>query len=98
MAQDEEQEFKRLHGIADKSCWNDENVDYDDPAKLDEAARRVKASLTSPEKKMTVEQWIRFNADKGEERLKAECERMVGIFETNGVRALRALEGIECAM
>jgi len=55
----------------------------------------VKGSLTSPEKKMTVEEWIAFNATKGEEKLRAECERLVGRFEGEGVRALRVLEGIE---
>ena len=52
--------------------------------------------LTSPEKKMSVEQWIMFNAQKAEERLKGECERLIGTFEGEGVRALRALEGIDC--
>lgn len=53
-----------------------------------------KHGLTSPEKKMSVEEWILWNAGRGEERLRAECERLVGRFEGEGVRALRALEGI----
>ena len=53
-------------------------------------------NLTSPEKKMTVEQWIQFNAQRGEEKLRVECERLVGKFEGEGMRALRTLEGIEC--
>ena len=57
----------------------------------------VKEELTSPEKRLTVEQWIQYNAQRGEEKLRAECERMVGKFEGEGMRALRALEGIECA-
>jgi hypothetical protein len=52
-------------------------------------------SLTSPEKKMTVEEWINWNARKAEERLKAESERVVGIFEREGGRALMVLESIE---
>jgi hypothetical protein len=52
--------------------------------------------LTSPEKKMTVEEWINHNAQIAEEKLKNECERMVGIFESEGTRAMRALEGVEC--
>lgn len=52
--------------------------------------------LTSPEKKLTVEEWILFNAQRGEERLRTECERLVGKFEDEGVRALRTLEGIVC--
>lgn len=56
----------------------------------------AKADLTSPEKKMTVEEWISWNAKNGEERLKRECERLVSLFEKEGGRAMRALEGIEC--
>jgi hypothetical protein len=51
--------------------------------------------LTSPEKKMTVEEWINWNARKAEEELRAESERVVGVFEKEGGRALRVLEGIE---
>ncbi|MCJ1380934.1 hypothetical protein MMC17_004043 [Xylographa soralifera] len=50
--------------------------------------------LSSPERKMTVEEWIHFNAEKGEEDLRNECERLVGKFEGEGNRALRALEGV----
>lgn len=53
-------------------------------------------TLTSPEKKLTVEQWINFNAQRGDEKLRSECERLVGRFEGEGVRALRTLEGITC--
>lgn len=53
--------------------------------------------LTSPEKKLTVEGWIYHNARKGEEKLRNECERLVGRFEGKGVRALKTLEGIRCA-
>jgi hypothetical protein len=52
--------------------------------------------LTSPEKKMTVGEWIKYNAEMAEEKLRSECERMVGRFESEGTRAMRALEGIEC--
>jgi hypothetical protein len=52
--------------------------------------------LTSPEKKMTVEEWIHHNAEMAEEKLRNECERMVGSFESQGTRAMRALEGVEC--
>ncbi|KAJ5578404.1 uncharacterized protein N7459_007368 [Penicillium hispanicum] len=56
----------------------------------------VKGGLTSPEKKMTVEEWIVWNAKSGEERLKRECERLVGQFEKEGSRAMQRLEAIEC--
>jgi len=56
----------------------------------------MKNGLTSPEKRMTVEEWIKCNARGGEEKLRNECERLVGRFESEGNRALRALEGIIC--
>jgi len=52
--------------------------------------------LTSPEKRMTVEEWIHHNAQMAEEKLKNDCERMVGKFESEGTKAMRALEGVEC--
>lgn len=55
----------------------------------------VKGELTTPEKKMTAEQWIRWNASRAEEKLANECERLVNIFEREGSRAVRALEDIE---
>ena len=68
-----------------------------DPFTTGKADQRLKSLLTSPEKKMTVEQWIQSNAQRGEEKLRGECERLVGKFEDQGVRALRVLEGIVCA-
>ena len=59
-------------------------------------AETLKGQLTSPEKKLTVEEWIFHNAKKTEERLRNECERLVGRFEGEGVRALKTLEGIVC--
>ena len=56
----------------------------------------VDKGLPTPEKAMTVEQWILFNAKRGEEKLRSHCERLVGKFEGEGVRALKALEGLAC--
>ncbi|PYH49718.1 uncharacterized protein BP01DRAFT_309646 [Aspergillus saccharolyticus JOP 1030-1] len=67
-----------------------ENVDFSD------ILNSTKGELSSLEKKMTVEEWIRWNAQNGEERLKRECERLVSQFEKEGARAMRVLEGIEC--
>lgn len=50
--------------------------------------------LSSPEKQMTVEEWIYFNAGEAEKKLKHECERMVGLFENEGTRAMGVLEGL----
>jgi hypothetical protein len=63
---------------------------------LNEALLAVKGDLTSPEKKMTVEEWIFWNAKNGEQKLRSECERLVSIFEKEGGRAMMCLEGIEC--
>ena len=56
----------------------------------------LKQKLSSPEKDMTVEEWIRWNAQRGEDQLRGDCERLVGRFEDEGVRALKTLEGIIC--
>ncbi|KAI1740822.1 hypothetical protein F4680DRAFT_417884 [Xylaria scruposa] len=50
--------------------------------------------LTSPEKQMTVEEWIYHNAQQAEKQLKHECEAIVMSFEREGTRAMQALEGI----
>ena len=50
--------------------------------------------LTSPEKHMTVEEWIYYNAEIAEQKLKHECEAMVSTFENEGTRAIGVLEGI----
>jgi len=54
----------------------------------------IGGALSSPEKKMTVEGWIRWRAEKAEERLRGECERLVSVFEREGTRALGVLGGI----
>ncbi|KAF4179898.1 hypothetical protein CNMCM8927_001585 [Aspergillus lentulus] len=72
------------------SMSDKENVD------VRAALNSIKGDLTSPEKKMTVEEWIYWHARNGEEKLKRECERLVSQFEKEGARAMRALEGIEC--
>jgi hypothetical protein len=55
---------------------------------------RKGSELTSPEKRMTVEEWIYHNAGLAEQKLKHECETMVSSFENEGSRALRVLEGL----
>lgn len=52
------------------------------------------AELTSPEKRMTVEEWIYHNAALAEQMLRRECEAMVSAFEREGSRAMRVLEGL----
>lgn len=50
--------------------------------------------LSSPEKLMTVEEWIYFNAGEAEKKLKHECEAMVTRFEQEGTRAMNVLEDL----
>ena len=50
--------------------------------------------LTSPEKRMTVEEWVFFNASEAENKLKHECESMVTRFESEGTKAVNVLEGL----
>ncbi|KAH7031545.1 uncharacterized protein B0I36DRAFT_124002 [Microdochium trichocladiopsis] len=50
--------------------------------------------LTTPEKLMTVEEWIYFNAQQAEQKLKYECESVVSAFEREGQRAMQTLEGL----
>ncbi|GAB1319572.1 BIR-domain-containing protein [Madurella fahalii] len=55
---------------------------------------RKGSELTSPERRMTVEEWIYHNAGLAEQKLKHECEAMVSAFEREGTRAIRVLEGL----
>ncbi|EXJ67671.1 uncharacterized protein A1O5_09017 [Cladophialophora psammophila CBS 110553] len=55
------------------------------------------SQLSTNEKAMTVQEWIEYIAKQTEEGLRAEAERVVGVFEREGERAMRALEGIVCA-
>ncbi|TLD17048.1 uncharacterized protein PgNI_01405 [Pyricularia grisea] len=48
--------------------------------------------LSSPESRMTVEEWIYHNAGRAEQKLKHECEALVSSFEKEGTRAMRVLE------
>ncbi|KAF4126526.1 Inhibitor of Apoptosis domain [Geosmithia morbida] len=48
--------------------------------------------LTSPEKQMTVEEWIYHNAGEAEKVLRQECEAMVSRFESEGAKAMNVLE------
>ncbi|KAL7782453.1 hypothetical protein V8C43DRAFT_295861 [Trichoderma afarasin] len=67
------------------------------PGKENEVDRFLKRGkeLTSPERRMTVEEWIYFNAAEAEKKLKFECESLVNRFEMEGTRAIKVLEGLE---
>jgi hypothetical protein len=80
-----------------KSPLDKENMNQETAGLLAGALGKAKEwNLTSPERKMTVEEWIMFNARLAEEKLRGECERVVGVFEDEGGRAMRVLEGVEC--
>ncbi|KIW24101.1 uncharacterized protein PV07_09835 [Cladophialophora immunda] len=55
------------------------------------------SQLSTDEKNMTVQEWIEYIAKQTEEGLRAEAERVVGVFEREGERAMSVLEGIVCA-
>lgn len=71
-----------------------ENLDGPD-GQLSELLHAAAGDLQSPEKRMTVEEWIRHRAQKGEEELKKRCEMMVSTFEKQGMRALESVHGIQ---
>ncbi|KAF2840176.1 BIR-domain-containing protein [Patellaria atrata CBS 101060] len=61
---------------------------------LSAAIEKVSATMTEEEKNMNVAQWIAYQALKGEEALRVECEGLVGGFEAEGRRALVCLGGL----
>ncbi|XDG09315.1 hypothetical protein ABKA04_008930 [Annulohypoxylon sp. FPYF3050] len=89
-----------LAGLRSTVPWTAADVDmvFDDlerenplgPAK----SLRSGVDLSSPEKRMTVEEWIYHNAEEAQQKLKYECEAMVSAFEREGARAMQALEGL----
>jgi hypothetical protein len=54
----------------------------------------VLAGLTDLERDMTIEQWVLYNAKRGEEKLRMACEQQILAFEAEGKRALAMLEAI----
>jgi hypothetical protein len=60
----------------------------------EEIQAAVLAGLTDAEKDMTIEQWVLYNAKRGEEKLRMACEQQILAFEAEGKRALATLEAI----
>ena len=54
----------------------------------------VLAGLTDHEKEMTIEQWVLYNAKRGEEKLRVACEKQILAFEAEGRRAMALLESV----
>ena len=86
-------------GLQTTYAWTPADMDYvlNGTLVADRENVDLKNLLSSEEKRMTLEEWIKWNAKRNEDRLKADCEMMVGKFESEGVRALKALEGIVCS-
>ncbi|KAJ4982917.1 AT hook domain-containing protein [Stagonosporopsis vannaccii] len=47
----------------------------------------VLGGLTKSEKEMSVEQWVLYNAKRGEEKLRQACEKQISAFEAEAMRA-----------
>lgn len=55
-------------------------------------------TLSDKETNMTVQEWIEYVAGEAEKGLKNEAERVVGIFEREGQRAMGVLDRIVCVL
>lgn len=60
----------------------------------EEIKAAVLAGLTDTEKAMTIEQWVMYNAQRGEEKLRRACEQQLKAFEAEGKRAMATLDAI----
>jgi len=65
-------------------------------AGLGEVVGWVRGAMGERESAMSVEEWVRWNALRGEEELRRRCEEMVMVFEREGNRAMAVLEGVQC--
>jgi hypothetical protein len=84
--------FGIVSNVIVDSGLDKENLDIDMKDTPENITQAVKAGLTSPEKKMSIEEWVMYNAKRGAEKLKMECERQIAAFESEGRRALTALD------
>ncbi|KAK1972429.1 hypothetical protein LY78DRAFT_743022 [Colletotrichum sublineola] len=92
---------KALASLQSATPWNPVDIDliFGSPEKSDkrnpvDRLLHKGSELTSPEKRMTVEEWINHNADQAEAKLRQECEAMVSKFESEGSKAMNVLEGL----
>ncbi|KAJ4364861.1 hypothetical protein N0V95_000611 [Ascochyta clinopodiicola] len=63
-------------------------------AKAEDLQATVLGGLTKSEKEMSVEQWVLYNAKRGEEKLRQACEQQILAFEEQAMRARAAIEGL----
>lgn len=90
----------KIGGLKSEVPWTAVDVEMIFVPSPDKENRNIfagpqKTELTSPEKAMSVEEWIKSQGNAAEMKLKEEAGRVVGIFEREGGRALRVLEGID---
>ncbi|KAK2004397.1 AT hook domain-containing protein [Colletotrichum falcatum] len=92
---------KTLASLQSATPWSPVDIDliFGSPEKSDkrnpvDRLLHKGSELTSPEKRMTVEEWIHHNADQAEAKLRQECEAMVSKFESEGSKAMNVLEGL----
>ncbi|KAF2003719.1 inhibitor of apoptosis repeat-containing protein [Amniculicola lignicola CBS 123094] len=57
----------------------------------------VMSRLTDEERGMSVEQWVLYNAQRGEQKLRTECEKLIAAFEEKGKMALATLRAVHIA-
>ncbi|KAI0484848.1 hypothetical protein GGR56DRAFT_46819 [Xylariaceae sp. FL0804] len=87
-------------GLQSERAWTAADLDlvFEELGKENAAAvaglLRSGGGLATPEKQMTVEEWIYYNAGQAERKLKHECEAIVTAFEKEGTRAMQTLEGL----
>lgn len=62
--------------------------------RLAAAAAGGGAPISSPERAMSVEEWVRYRAELGEAALRRRCEEVVTMFEREGGRAVESLGGV----
>ncbi|WYZ45985.1 hypothetical protein EsH8_IX_000210 [Colletotrichum jinshuiense] len=92
---------KALASLQSTTPWNPVDIDliFGSPEKTDkrnpvDRLLHKGSELTSPEMRMTVEEWIQHNANQAEAKLRQECEAMVSKFESEGTKAMNVLEGL----
>ncbi|KAJ8115191.1 hypothetical protein OPT61_g3104 [Boeremia exigua] len=54
----------------------------------------VLEGLTKMEREMSVEQWVLYNAKRGEEKLRQACEKQIAAFVAQATRAREAIESL----
>lgn len=78
--------------------WTPVDIDtvFKNDEEMDLFADAQNGQLSEQERGMTVQEWIEHVATQAEQNLNQEAERIVSIFEREGQRALKVLEGIIC--